>query len=293
MRRVAPADPFQVCGGWNSLGSKHVLVAIAVVAVVAQLGIGGTPARASANDNSDIESKILALVNQARTQQGLEVYQAHAGLKPPARQHDVDMSNEDQLNHDGFQGRLQNAAPDPAQGHGAPDDGFMDNGMAGCENVAYYYKYDNTDTDDQVAQEFYDLWLNSPPHKECLFDDWGYGLNVAGVGVYLDSSGKWWATMEVARDYTPPAGGPMPSPTASQSGSSSPAPAPAAPAPTPAPTPRPTVRTTARPAARPVAPPAAVVAPKATLAPTPVPTPASTPPPCSFDWWVLRVDRCQ
>jgi uncharacterized protein YkwD len=240
-------------------------------------------AAAVADRRPAIESRMLQLVNEARARQGLAPYTAHAGLVPPARQHSQEQAAAGRLTHDGFEDRLNHAAPDPAEPDGAPDDGFWENGLAACENAANYYKSGTPDNDEQVAQRFFDMWRNSPPHRQCLFDEWGYGLNVTGIGLYMDAKGMWWGTMEVARDYTPPGSGPPPAPTTTAQ------PAVQTPPPEPAATRKPAAPATPRSTPHPSAPAAPVVA--TTPAPgTPVPpTPRED---CRFDFWLLRVNRC-
>jgi hypothetical protein len=46
-----------------------------------------------------------------------------------------------------------------------------------------------------------------------MFDENGSGFNVAGVGIYLDARGYWWATFDSVRDLTAPTtSGPAPPP---------------------------------------------------------------------------------
>jgi uncharacterized protein YkwD len=202
---------------------KRLIVLFAGLGLVAA-GFAFAPARASTTTD-DVEVRLLALINGGRGGQGKGAEVMHAGLRLAAQQHSADMSARNSMDHNGFPGRINTANPDPAQGSGPPDKGF--NGSA-CENVAWYQPGGSA-TNAQIAQKFYDLWFNSPPHHDCMFDAYGYRLNVAGTGIYYNSAqGKWWATFDSAFDSTPPTG---PAPT--------PAPTPT-PTPTPAPTPTPT-----------------------------------------------------
>lgn len=165
------------------------------------------PAVASAHTDT-VEFRVLELINRGRATVGKGAEVMHAGLRTAAQQHSVYQSSNG-MSHNGLQGRINGAAPAPAESNGAPDDGFR----GYCENVAYFYPGTAGATDEQVAQKFYSLWYNSASHKRCMFDESGGGFNVAGVGVHLDSRGYWWATFDSVRDLTPPAtSGPPPPP---------------------------------------------------------------------------------
>src|SRR5205807_2670956 len=148
-----------------------LLTGFSLVAV----GFAATPARASQSD--DVEVRLLELINQGRGGQGKGAEVMHGGLRGAAKSHSADMSARNTMDHGGYPGRVNTAAPDPYESNGSPDDGF--NGSS-CENVAWYQP-GGTATTEQVAQMFYSLWYNSAPHRECMFDTYGYNLNVAGV----------------------------------------------------------------------------------------------------------------
>jgi uncharacterized protein YkwD len=129
--------------------------------------------------NSGIESQILSLINSGRSGVGRGRLRTHGGLKSVARVHSRNMAARGGLTHAGFIGRLNAGAR-----------GWT----SGCENVA---RYRGPSTN--IAGIMYRLWINSPPHRRCMFDASNKGFNVAGVGVYRDSRGGWWATLELAR----------------------------------------------------------------------------------------------
>ncbi len=178
--------------------------------LAALLAVGFLPAPAGAAPVSvgrapTIEARVLDLVNQIRRDHGRAPYAMHAGLRAVAREHSQNMSRAGRLSHDGFTDRLRRATPDPLQAGGGSDRGFYASGLAACENAAYRFRAGSTDeTDEQVARGFAGQWWRSAPHRDCLLDVWGAGLNVTGIGVYRDSRGVWWATMEVVRDLTAP-----------------------------------------------------------------------------------------
>lgn len=129
--------------------------------------------------SSSIESRILSLVNSGRRANGRGSLRSHGGLRSVARGHSRNMAARGGLTHAGFVGRLNAGAR-----------GWT----AGCENVA---RYRGPSSD--IAGIMYRLWINSPPHRRCMFDASNKGFNVAGVGVYRDSRGGWWATLELAK----------------------------------------------------------------------------------------------
>jgi uncharacterized protein YkwD len=197
---------------------KRLIVLVA--GLVVATGVVLAPARATTQTDS-VETKLLALINQGRAGQAERAEVMHAGLRHVAQEHSGDMSARNHMDHNGYPGRISAASPDPAESNGPPDDGF--NG-ASCENVAWWQPGRSVTTD-QVAQEFYNLWYNSPEHYDCMFDTYRYNLNVAGVGIYY-ANGIWWATFDSAFDRTPPNGtssSSAPPPSSSPSSPSSPA----------------------------------------------------------------------
>jgi uncharacterized protein YkwD len=157
----------------------------------------------SSGGASSVESRLLRLVNSGRASRGKGAWTMHGGLRGVARGHDANMSSQGRLSHDGFPRRIDAAMPDPRQRGGPPDSGFHDGGFAACENVARY-RPAKPASDEDVAQTFYKGWLNSSPHRRCMFDERKMRLNVTGIGVIKDSSGTWWGTLEAVRDATPP-----------------------------------------------------------------------------------------
>ncbi|HVE91162.1 MAG TPA: CAP domain-containing protein [Actinomycetota bacterium] len=138
----------------------------------------------NATGASAVESRVLTLINNGRASIGKGRLSSHDGLRSVARQHSVSMSRHGGLTHAGFHDRVRRA-------------GFSGN-FAACENVAYFRPAQGASTE-RVAQKLYSLWLNSPGHKRCMFDLRSRGFNRAGVGVFLDRSGRWWGTFEAAR----------------------------------------------------------------------------------------------
>src|SRR5919109_86584 len=172
----------------------------AVLSLLIAAGAVVMPVGSASAAPVDVEVRVLQLINQGRSGVGKSAEVMHAGLRSAARDHSAYQASIRRMTHDGLAGRVGGASPDPYESNGAPDDGFG----TYCENVAYYYPGSAGATEEQVAQKFYDVWLNSSPHRRCMFDEYGASLNVAGVGIYRDTRGYWWATFESVRDATPP-----------------------------------------------------------------------------------------
>ncbi len=147
------------------------------------------PARSASA--GDVESQVFAMINAGRGT-GLVL---HHGLLGDAESHSQYMASTGNLNHDDAQERVDNAAPDPAEANGAPDDGF--NLYGWCENATYV-----TPAQGDPATAIYNNWKNSPPHNACMNNT---GKNVGAVGIYWDGS-TYWATFVAESDTTPPGG---------------------------------------------------------------------------------------
>jgi uncharacterized protein YkwD len=132
---------------------------------------------------ASIESRILSLIDQSRARWHRTNLVMVPGLRAVARQHSRDMAAAGRLSHAGFSSRI-------ARFHG-PD-------YAACEDVAWYRPASDPG-DAALAQHIFDQWLHSPPHKACMLDSRKLRTNTAGVGVFRDAAGKWWATLEAVR----------------------------------------------------------------------------------------------
>ncbi len=166
-------------GSWMA-GRRLVLLAVVAFALL-------TPAVARAQPS--MESEVFAKINAARSKKLI----FHSGVHSVAWQHSADMSSAGGLNHDNADARISNAAPDPAEGNGAPDDGY---GHDWCENVTYV----NFGTEAEAAGRIYEAWRRSGAHQRCMQDT---TLNTGAVGIYYDGT-TWWATFIAYIDHTPP-----------------------------------------------------------------------------------------
>lgn len=139
----------------------------------------------SSGFHASIESQILSLINQGRAGNGRGSLVAHGSLRSVARQHSRHQATRGHLTHAGFRGRIDQALPVWS---------------AACENVARFRPAGGQAVaPSTVASRMYSLWLNSTSHRRCMFDARGAGYRLAGVGVYQDSTGGWWATFYAAR----------------------------------------------------------------------------------------------
>lgn len=143
--------------------------------VLAGFGVAAPSASASP-DPRGIESRLLELINRGRQERGKSPLALNVALADQVRAHALDMALTDSLNHDGFTDRVRNA-------------GFA--GRGACENAAM--RYVPWETEDQVAQNLYQQWVDSPPHRACMFDE-ERPSNVIGVGVAADAAGAFWST---------------------------------------------------------------------------------------------------
>jgi hypothetical protein len=104
------------------------------------------------------------------------------------------MATAGSLNHRRATARIDSAAPDPAQSGGPPDRGFTG---TWCEVVGW----EPGGPDAGVAERFFQDWRETDEDNRCMTNA---DVNVAGLGVY-ERGNRWWATLEMAQDTTPPA----------------------------------------------------------------------------------------
>jgi hypothetical protein len=161
---------------------RSILLFIAIAGVL-------FPAKAQAGD---IESQVMAKINASRG----SALAVHSGLLYAARSHSQEMASHGGLDHNGADERVNSAAPDPAEGNGAPDDGFPV--ASWCENVTYV----NYGSEADAASNIYKQWRKSGAHNACMTNS---NKNVGAVGIYWDGQ-TWWATFIAEVDRTPPGG---------------------------------------------------------------------------------------
>jgi hypothetical protein len=164
----------------------------AVGALVCVLASLAPSARAQ---TPSVEEQLLALVNGPRS----HTIVMHNGLRAAARAHSAAMASAGALSHQGAHGRVYNAAADPPEKYGGSDDGFTG---TWCEVVSWQ----DVKTDENVARRFYDDWVKSTEDSSCMSNR---GVTAAGIGAY-ERAGRWWVTLEMVEDKTPPLEGAVP-----------------------------------------------------------------------------------
>jgi uncharacterized protein YkwD len=153
-----------------------------------------SPASATA---PSVEAQVMSMINAERTERLV----VHSGLLVAARAHSWDMSREGGLSHEGADERVNTAPPDPAEGNGAPDDGFPI--ASWCENVTYT---SIANSESEAAKQLFQQWNKGGAHHRCMMET---ERNVGAVGVYYDGE-SYWATFIAEIDTTPPGGSPPP-----------------------------------------------------------------------------------
>ncbi len=190
---------------------RRALLAAAVIVLVSAPLLSGKQAFAT---EPSAESQVMSFINAARTDR----LAVHSGLLAVARDHSRAMASRGSLDHNDADARISNAAPDPMEINGAPDDGTPP--ASWCENVTYTMGVPES----QASRRIYDQWKGSGAHGRCMNDT---RRNVGAVGIYYDGQ-TWWATFIATVDNTPP-GAPPPAPAADrESPSAAPTQAPAA-----------------------------------------------------------------
>jgi len=161
----------------------------AIVGIVMALAV---PARAQ---TPSVEEELLSLINTVR---GGNAVVMHAGLRDVARKHSEAMATAGSLNHRRAKARIDSATPDRPEESGPPDHGFTG---TWCEVVGW----EPSGPDAGVARRFFADWRETPQDNKCMSNS---NMTVAGLGVY-ERGNRWWATLEMAEDTTPPNGKPV------------------------------------------------------------------------------------
>lgn len=120
---------------------------------------------------SAFEQEIFEQINAHRQSQGLPALAYSAAIAEPCRQHSLEMSQQGQISHDGFEQRVEAIAQ------------FIRYRSAG-ENVASNRGY--ADPPSQAVTG----WLNSPGHRRNIEGD----FNLTGIGVVQAADGTYYYT---------------------------------------------------------------------------------------------------
>lgn len=166
------------------------IVTVVITVVMGLSTVGFLPeAHAAISVHKKAEQVLLKRINKARANRGLDRLRLHAYIRREVRGHSRDMSREGFFSHRGFQGRANRITR-------------RDPGINGamCENIAWASGYTNFR---EVVGVFFRGWLNSTPHRKCLFDvTVKSGTDSAGIGI-VRRGNTWHATYIAANDKTP------------------------------------------------------------------------------------------
>ena len=161
------------------------VAAAAIVGVVMAVAIPSARAQ-----TPSVEEELLSLINTVR---GTKPVVMHAGLRDVARKHSEAMATAGSLNHRRAKARIDAATPDRPEEGGPPDHGFTG---TWCEVVGW----EPGGPDLGVANRFFADWRETPEDSKCISNR---DMTVAGIGVY-ERGNRWWATLEMVQDTTPP-----------------------------------------------------------------------------------------
>jgi hypothetical protein len=159
------------------------------VGLIALLLMVGAVAPFARAQTPSVEDQLLILINGARFNKVV----MHAGLRTSGRQHSAAMASSGSIGHASSRSRIYASNPDPAESNGPPDDGFT---STWCEVAGW----EPAGAEEGTARRFFDDWIQSAQDNACMTNP---ATTAAGIGVY-ESSGRWWATLEMIQDRTPP-----------------------------------------------------------------------------------------
>lgn len=166
------------------------IVTIVITVVMGLSTVGFLPeAQAAISVHKKAENVLRNQINKARENRGLDRLRIHAYIRRETRRHSKDMSRHGFFSHQGFQGRANRITRrDPGI------DGAM------CENIAWASGYTSFR---EVVRVFFNGWLNSQPHRECMFDIVVQsGTDSVGIGIVRNGD-TWHATYIASNDRTP------------------------------------------------------------------------------------------
>lgn len=139
---------------------------------------GSTTSSSEDLDMEEIEELIFELVNEEREDEGLQGFDYSDEMAELAEYHSQNMVDYDFFDHtdhqgNGMSGRWDIVCPDVSWSSIA-------------ENIAMNYG----DTEEEVAENFVESWMDSPGHRANILSDNEY----IGVGVVGDGTGYYYAT---------------------------------------------------------------------------------------------------
>lgn len=143
---------------------------------------------------SEVEYKLVNKLNDYRSVSDVGILVSDPRLARIARHHSYDMANREYVNHtspDGvtFGDRLLNANYDC---------------LSSRENIAgRYWKAENTQTEEELAEAFLRGFIHSPEHNTAMVNP---DMTTVGIGIYVAKDGRAYVTMNLC-DADPTNGG--------------------------------------------------------------------------------------
>lgn len=173
---VSPARP-RAARARLLAGLAQGLVAVLALGLTASVPLADT---ATAGQAETAERVLLGRINAARAEEDLPALSGHDQLSATARAWAEQMRAERQLTHN----------PE-LEAHLGPRRRRI------AENIA---SRRSSEPIERVAAEIHEQFMDSPPHRANLLDQWHH----AGVGVSVSQDGTVWATVNFAEATVPP-----------------------------------------------------------------------------------------
>lgn len=176
-RAGVSAAPPRAARGRLLAGLARGLVAVLALGLTVSVPLADT---AAAGQRETAERVLLARINAARAEEGMPALSGHDQLSATARAWAEQMRAEGQLTHN----------PDLATQLGPGRRRI-------AENIA---SRRSSERIERMAAEIHQQFMDSPPHRANLLDQWHH----AGVGVAVGQDGTVWATVNFAEASVPP-----------------------------------------------------------------------------------------
>jgi uncharacterized protein YkwD len=151
---------------------RRVIFSVAFLISLVISGCSNGGSHSNATIRTDLESPVHDKVNNYRASQGKSALGYDDRIAAIARTHSLDMANKDEINHDGFDGRVSQLKAVLGTAN-----------IAVGENVAYNCGYSDP------VQVAVDGWINSEGHRKNMIGDY----NWTGIGVAVNGE-KYYFT---------------------------------------------------------------------------------------------------
>jgi uncharacterized protein YkwD len=147
-------------------------------------------------NTTSLEAQVHALVNKVRQENGRSVLGTDGALASIARAHSKDMAVHGYFGHVNLQG-MDPTARGAAAGYTCRKDSDMYYTYGIAENLFATWRYNSVlfvdgratgfdwDTEEAIAEQTVDAWMNSPDHRANLLAS---GVNREGIGVAISDN---------------------------------------------------------------------------------------------------------